>query len=148
VAFAGDETYGAASASATLSVVQPVPVLTYTGATNAKAGVPITLSAWLHVGFLMPLAGRTVTFTLKGTNLSATTNGLGIASVKTTAPAPTAVTTYPITATFAGDTAYVSASAAASLQVIPRSPRLAAWSVTLGSRSRVPGLPPTDIRTR
>ena len=69
------------------------------------------------MGLLTPLAGRTVTFTLNGTTLSATTNGFGIASVKTTAPAPTAVTTYPISVTFAGDTTYAAASASATLRV-------------------------------
>ena len=115
VAFAGDATYAPASASATLKVAQPVPVLTYTGATNAKRGAPITLSAWLHVGLLAPVAGRTVTFTLNGTTLSATTNGFGIASVKTTAPASAGM--YPISITFTGDTTYAAASVSATLRV-------------------------------
>ena len=48
------------------------------------------------------IAGKTVTFTLDGASLSATTSSSGVASVKT--KAPTTAVTYPTGVTFAGAT--------------------------------------------
>jgi hypothetical protein len=61
------------------------------------------------------IVGRTLTFTLNGVNLTATTNGSGVASVQTKAPARNGV--YLIGVAFAGDTTYAAASAVASLKV-------------------------------
>ena len=115
VAFAGDTTYAAASTSATLTVTKPVPVLAYTGSTNAAHGASITLSATLKTSSGAGLSNRTISFTLNGATLTATTNSSGVASVKTTAPAKAG--TYPITVAFAGDTTYAAASTSVSLRV-------------------------------
>jgi hypothetical protein len=118
VAFAGDATYAAASASATLAV-RTATKLTYKGATKAApGGVTITLSATLKTASMamaMAIAGEIVTFTLNGVTLSATTNSSGVASVVTTAPATAGI--YTIEVTFAGDATYSGASDSATLRV-------------------------------
>jgi len=115
VTFAGDATYAPASTPASLRITKPVPVLTYAGSTNAGPGASITLSATLRTTGGVAIVGRTLTFTLNGVNLTATTNGSGVASVQTKAPARNGV--YPIGVAFAGDTTYAAASAVASLKV-------------------------------
>ena len=113
IAFAGDATYAAATGSASVAV-RFATKLTYTGPTRAVRSTPITLSATLKAGST-PVAGKTVTFTFNGSTFTATTNAAGIASVATTAPGTTG--SRPITIAFAGDSAYVAASASATLKV-------------------------------
>ena len=112
IAFAGDATYAAATGSASVAV-RFATKLTYTGPTRAVRHA-ITLSATLKAGST-PVAGKTVTFTFNGSTFTATTNAAGIASVATTAPGTTG--SRPITIAFAGDSAYVAASASATLKV-------------------------------
>ena len=81
---------------------------------QGRPSTPITLSATLKAGST-PVAGKTVTFTFNGSTFTATTNAAGIASVATTAPGTTG--SRPITIAFAGDSAYVAASASATLKV-------------------------------
>ena len=64
----------------------------------------MTLSATLKTSTNVLLASKTVTFTLNGSTFTATTNGSGVASVSTTAPATAG--SYTIVASFAGDSSY------------------------------------------
>lgn len=86
-----------------------------TGSTKAAGGAPITLSATLKTRSGTAISGETVTFTLNGVTLMATTNASGVASVQT--PAPDAHGSYPITVTFAGDATYSPSSTRATLRV-------------------------------
>ena len=113
--FAGDSRYAAAPTSATLTVTKPVPVLSYTGPTNATHGASITLSATLKTSAGAAIANRTITFTLNGATLTATTNSSGVASVKTTAPVKPGK--YTINVAFAGDATYAAASASVAIRV-------------------------------
>ena len=116
VTFAGDATYAAASASATLAV-QIATKLTYKGTTRATTGASITLSATLKTASgATAIPGETVTLTLNGgAPQSETTDGSGVASWTTTAPATAGK--YPIAIVFAGDATYAAASASATLTV-------------------------------
>jgi hypothetical protein len=113
VAFAGDATYAASSAPATL-VVKAATTLTYGGTTAAAHGAKVTLSATLKSGTLA-LASRTVTFKLNGKTFTATTNSAGLATLSTTAP--TTAGSYKIAVAFAGDATYGAASVSATLKV-------------------------------
>jgi hypothetical protein len=114
VSFAGDATYAAASTSAVLTV-RIGTKLAFTGATTARAGATITLSATLKTKAKVAIAGRTVTFTLNGVTVSASTNSSGVASVVATAPSNAG--TYPITIAFAGDATYAATSTSATIKV-------------------------------
>jgi hypothetical protein len=114
VSFAGDATFSAASISANLSV-KFATRLTYTGPTRTTASAAITLSATLATTAGAAISGVPVTFTLNGATLQANTNGSGVASLGTTAPAIAGK--YTISVNFAGDSAYSAASASASLTV-------------------------------
>ncbi len=116
VAFAGDASFGAASASKSLVVSRPVPQLTYTGTTSAARGAPITLSGLLRTSTGAGIAGATITFTLAGATRTAVTDATGGAAVAATAPASAG--TYTVAVKFAGDSAYAAASANGSLKVL------------------------------
>ena len=109
-------TLGLVSGTTLLTVTKPVPVLTYTGSTAASPGASVTLSATLTTTAAMAIARKTVTFTLNGSTMSATTNKSGVASIKTKAPTTTG--SYPIGVAFAGDTTYAAASTSATLTVL------------------------------
>jgi len=93
---------------------KPVPTLTYTGSTSAATSAAITLSATL-TSSSVGISGRTISFVLNGVTKTATTNGSGVASVGSTAPATGGG--YPIAVTFAGDGTYAAASTSATLTV-------------------------------
>jgi hypothetical protein len=114
VAFAGDATYTAVSAAASLAV-QVATKLTYTGPTKAGPGASITLSATLKTTSGTAIANQTVAFTLNGVTHSVVTNGSGVASWVTTAP--TTAGKYPVMVNFAGDATYTAASTSASLTI-------------------------------
>ena len=121
--FAGDTTKTPnllASTGSNTFVVNPDPtVLTYTGATTANVGSPITLSGVLTV-FGTPLANKTVTLTLgSGSSkqtCTATTDSTGTASCVVGAVSQQ-VCSLPVTANFAGDNYYLASSASASVKV-------------------------------
>ena len=75
-------------------------MLTYTGPTSTTVGAALTLKATLKSASGVALSNKTVTFTLDGVGTSATTNGAGIATRATTAPATAG--SYPIAIAFAG----------------------------------------------
>ena len=115
ISFSGDATYAASSASATLRVVLPTPVVRYSGPTSATRGTSVTLSATLRTSGGLALAGRTLSFTLNNVTSWAVTDGSGVASVVMTVP-----NTGPVrlTVKFAGDAGYAAASANGNLRAV------------------------------
>ncbi len=118
--FAGSTADLASSTSATFTVPLEQTTLTYTGATQATNGQPVTLAGTLQEDGTSPIVGRTVTFTL-GSGASAqscngTTDSTGSASctIASATQVPTDTTT-PVTAVFAGDAFYQHAAASATV---------------------------------
>ena len=126
--FAGDTTVSPtllASNGSNTFVVTPDPtVLTYTGATTANNGSPITVSGVL-TAFGNALPNKTVTLTLGtgGTaqNCTGTTNAAGSASCVIGSVNQT-VGSVPVTDTFAGDNFYLPSNGASSVTVSPPPP--------------------------
>ena len=123
--FTGDSTQPVpltgSSNSATLTVTPATTTLTYTGGTSVTNGQPITLSGNLTSGG-SALSGQSVTFTL-GSGSSAqtcsnTTSSTGAASC-TISSVNQPVGPTPVSATYAGNTYYQSASGGGSVQVGP-----------------------------
>jgi len=100
--FAGDVYDSPASASSSVTVSTPTTLTVIPG--TATYSVPNTVSAVLtSTSGNAPLPGEPVTFTLGGTQTcTATTDSNGAASCSITSNQPAA--TYPLTATFGGDT--------------------------------------------
>jgi hypothetical protein len=119
--FAGDTTHQATSVSSPFTVTHEETTLDYTGQTLIATGAPATLSGVLKEDGTTPISGRTVAFTLgSGTgaqSCSGTTDASGSASC-TIASASQPPGTGTVTASFAGDTFYLPASAQASTFVI------------------------------
>jgi hypothetical protein len=106
-------------------VVTPDPTaITYTGATTANNGSPITLSGTLTTNGTA-LSGETVTLTLGsgGTaqTCSATTNASGSASCVIASVSQT-VGSVPVTASFAGNTYYLASTTSSNVTVSPPPP--------------------------
>jgi hypothetical protein len=114
VLYAGGSLYARSSQTANLEVAKAATALVYTGATTARPGRKITLSATLTSSGV-PVGGRPVTFTLGESTHAAVTDSKGVAKVSTTAPATRA--TYPMTVTFAGDGSYHGSGTAGTLVV-------------------------------
>jgi kumamolisin len=92
--------------------------LSILGPATASAGVPATMSAALQDIALepeVPLASSTIHFNAAGHSCDATTNAQGIATCSLTLPNPGA---YTLTASYAGNASYVSASTS-QLIVVP-----------------------------
>ncbi len=78
--FAGDQRYSPSSANAPVTVVPEPTALTYTGPTHAS-GTVVVVGARLTERDGVPLAGRTVTFTIPGkSSVSLVTDATGIAA--------------------------------------------------------------------
>jgi hypothetical protein len=115
-AFAGDASDRAASTSAAFTINLEQSAVVYTGATTSDFHDAFTASATLTEDGVTPLSGRTVTFTLNGTETcSATTDAGGNASCSLT-PGE-AAGTYTLSTTFAGDSLYLPSSATTSFVV-------------------------------
>ena len=117
VTFAGTANLLPSSATATFVVTREETALTYTGDTTIPNGGTAHMSAVLKEDGLVPIAGRTVTFTL-GTGGSAqtctgVTDASGTASC-TIFPVSQPLGSVPISASFAGDPFYLPATASAS----------------------------------
>jgi uncharacterized repeat protein (TIGR01451 family) len=122
-AFAGDSGYQAATGSSTFAVTLEETGLTYTGATSAVDGQPVTLSGVLTTDDPAAgtgLSGKTVTFMLgsgaTAQSCSGTTGSDGSVScvIASVAQTPGAV---PVAAGFAGDSYFRPASAATTVDV-------------------------------
>lgn len=118
--YAGSGTTTGSSANATFTVTREETTLTYTGTTHVANGGPATLSGVLTEDGTTPIPGRTVAFALGGgasqQTCSATTNASGSAACTIAAVNQplTSAATVPISASFAGDSYYLPASASAT----------------------------------
>jgi hypothetical protein len=116
--FAGSGLYQASSANTPFTITKEETTVTYTGPTVIANGSPVTLTAVLLEDGVVPIAGRTVSFTL-GTGVSAQTCS-GITDGTGTASCTIAVVNQPLGANsvavnFAGDAFYLPSSASASV---------------------------------
>ncbi len=115
-AYAGDASYGASSASATLVVggAPAATAITYTGPTSAVRGTPVALSAVLRTKTGTALAGKTLTFALGGKQASATTDARGSAAATLAMPTQRGIVT--VTVSFAGGGGYAPSSVSAGIR--------------------------------
>jgi len=132
--FAGDAAFLASSASAPFVVTLEEDSLTYTGAINFANGTPGTLSGSLAEDGTTPVAGRSIVFTVgtgtSGQSCTGTTNSAGTAACTITIAQPLGPGN--ITASFASDGFYRSASATAN-SLIYETP--ASGSFAIGDKS-------------
>jgi large repetitive protein len=121
--------YAPSSTTSTITVIFPT-ALSYTGATTAVFGSPVTLSGVLtQTNTSSPLGSRTVTFTLGSQQCSATTNAAGAASC--TIPAVTGHAS-SVQVSYAGDAVTKPSSASASFTVTRAPTVTAAAAPTAG----------------
>ena len=114
--FAGDGSNGASTGKSTLTVSKYAASLSAASATGTP-GQTVTLSATLKSGSAA-LSGRTVSFTVDGTVVgTGTTNAAGLATLSYALPAGAALGPHTVTATFAGDAAYLAAVGKGTLTV-------------------------------
>jgi Bacterial Ig-like domain (group 3) len=106
----GTQYLGSASAPATWTVTQSADTLTYTGAVALGHGLGATLSAVLKEDGVLPVAGRTVVFTVGSQQCSGVTNAAGIAQCTITVAAGQPFGPGQVTASFAGDADYLGSS--------------------------------------
>lgn len=111
VSFAGsaDGVYLATKTSAAYTVTPEETTLTLAPVTSVEQNAPLTLSARLLEDGTTPIAGKTITFTDNGVTCTGTTDSSGVAMCTF---ASKAIGQTTLAATFAGDTAYETASTA------------------------------------
>lgn len=126
--FAGDASFSPAAGSGTLTALRKVTALAASDA-SGMVSQTVNLSATLTVqATSAPLEGRTVSFTVEGTNAgSAVTDTNGVASAAYPIPDSFGAGTLALDAQFAGDTHHEPSSASASLTVSKASTTL--WTV-------------------
>jgi von Willebrand factor type A domain-containing protein len=122
--FAGTQTLLPSSGSAPFTITREETTLAYTGTLTVANGTPAHMAGVLKEDGVVPIAGRTVSFTLgsgaSAQSCSGTTNAAGsascdIASVSQPLVGPGNV---PIAASFAGDAFYLPASASATAKLV------------------------------
>lgn len=91
------------------------PSLAWAGAGTVKVGIAVPLAAVLTDQTGSPLSGRTVTFVFNKVTYQATTDSAGLASIS--AKAITKTGSYPVTATWGGDTGFNAVSAGSTIVV-------------------------------
>jgi len=99
-----------------ITVTKEETATVYTGPTVILNGGNVTLSATLKEDGTVPIAGRTVSFTLGAQSCNGSTLATGVASCTLAVNGPLG-STIPITATFAGDAFYLPSSASATAVV-------------------------------
>jgi hypothetical protein len=129
--FDGDSSTLAARASAPFSISLRPTAIAYGGATSGVSGDPAPLSATLSSNG-QPLAGKPLTLSLGSLSCSATTGANGVAACSVTAALDAG--SYPLVASFAGDSSYRAASDASTSFLVSKRPT----TLTLG-----PPAPPT-----
>ena len=118
--FAGDGSFAATTASATVVVSQQTHLI-YTGAASHEAGTPATLSAALaDVPAGNPVGGALLTFTVDSTTVSAVTDASGVATVSISA----VVGNHSVSVAYAGDSAryLLASSTTGSLTIVDTTP--------------------------
>lgn len=131
--FSGDTTWAPSSGSGPFTVDRETTSLHYDGAVSAAYGSNAVLSATLTDAAALPVAGETVHLVMDGLSCDAVTGGGGRASCTVTVLRPP--TTYPLSATFAGDATY-SGSGASSTFTVTSVPTITTYT---GSTSGVSG---------
>jgi hypothetical protein len=134
----GDQYLGSASAPVTWTITQSNDTLTYTGSVVLGRGLTETLSAVLKEDGLLPVSGRTISFTAGTQHCSGVTNAAGVAQCAITVAA-----SQPygpggqVSASFAGDADYVPATATTPDMVFafPAGGAFAVGDVSAGSPS-------------
>jgi Bacterial Ig-like domain (group 3) len=108
--FAGDARHKPSSASRAFTVTREETAIAYTGGTTSDFDDPVIVSATLSEDGVAPLAGRSLTFTLAGTDTcTAITDASGSAACSITPSEPAG--TYPLVVDFAGDAFYLPSTA-------------------------------------
>jgi len=136
-----DATYDISYVAGTLTVVKPVPDLTYMGQRTATPGATITLTARLATPARAAMSKTAVVFSLNGGALQVTTDHSGVASV--TVAAPTEVGSYQIGVAFGGDATYGETSTSALLTVA----KIVTVARYVGATTAVPGAAITLVAT-
>ena len=111
--FAGNATYLSSSVTTTFTVTLEETTLTYTGPTMIANGQPATLSGILKEDGLVPIAGRTVDFTLGSGSSAQSCTGITDASGTASCIIGTVAQPLgpgPVSADFAGDAFYLPSS--------------------------------------
>jgi hypothetical protein len=111
---AGTGTVIATLCTGPATLTKPATETSYTGPTQGSGG-PTTLTATLTDAAGNPLDNEVVTLSAGSLSCSDKTDGKGNASCKVTLP--TSAATYPVTASFAGDSVYGGSSDSATLIV-------------------------------
>jgi hypothetical protein len=106
----------AVSKTVQITVTREETATVYTGPTVILNGGNATLSATLNEDGVVPIAGRTVNFTLGAQACNGATLGTGVASCTLAVGSPLG-SSIPITASFAGDAFYLPSSASATAVV-------------------------------
>ena len=118
-AFAGDSSYGAATANGSITVDKKATSVVYNGSLSGGPNKSVTLQAVLKDATGKALAGRTITFKLGAQTASAVTDANGVA--KTTLQLTQKNGNYSLTATFAptglDDLRYTGGAAAATFSL-------------------------------
>ena len=112
---AGTGTVVATLCTGSGGLTKPASKTTYTGASSGTAGSQATLSATVTDAAGNPLSNETVTLTMGSQSCTGKTDSTGKASCTVTISQPAG--TYPVTATFAGDSGYAGSSASALFSV-------------------------------
>jgi hypothetical protein len=114
ISFAGDDTYEAASTTASLTLARLATTLTYTGVTTVAPNTRFPLYASLKSG-ARSVAGKTVTFVFNGETGTAVTNNNGLATFRVRAPITPG--SYDVAISFDGDVSYFPSTAAGTIAV-------------------------------
>jgi hypothetical protein len=118
--FAGTDTAGPASTTLPFTITREETTLAYTGPARIADGTPTQFSGVLREDGTVPIAGRSVSFTIGSgatqQTCTGTTDATGTAACTITPNQPlNATATVPLTATFGGDAFYLPSSATATL---------------------------------
>jgi hypothetical protein len=132
--FAGDVDYLGNGDSHAYTVNHEESVVVYTGATTGDYSDHVTLSGMLtgDVAGGTPLAGRQLTFTLGSRSCSGTTNSSGVASCSLMIG--DIAGSYPVTASFGGDTFYAPSIGSKTFKITPEEDNLSYTGATSGKK--------------
>jgi hypothetical protein len=138
--FAGDDLYGAATSTATLTITRAPTTLAVAHA-SATSGKSTALSATLTAQGGAPLAGQTVTLSIAGhpsESCTGTTNASGVATCNVVIAEPAGA--YGVNGSFAGTaSAYLASNGADTVDVVPAPTTL----TYTGSSYALPGVSAT-----
>jgi hypothetical protein len=142
--FAGDSAYGSSTGTGSFIVVAPTS-LSYTGDTTGTRGGIATLKGVLTDSVTgLPLAGRTVTWTIgsgpTAQTCTAVTDATGLASCTVTLAQNVSPTPYAVSGSFAGTAYYSLSSAAGALTMAPTVLTVTADNKSISQGDAIPPL--------